>query len=292
MRLLLCFAAGSLLLVGTASAAVSDGSVQALPGNPLPDHPFRKNFRQHPFKAKDVAGKTLDIPAHLVDVFVGNAGDWDSPNAESVQPFPMTIPTTEQNKIQLFYNGGAYGNSPGWMIVPRKWILWDAGEGSLGKHFDFAAPSGPANGWMSVSINYGGNTDYLLDDVGGLLPSANKVLAKLYQRREFSETVSPDAEIVPQPISITHPNPCAALFKYEKSGTVIHGAVLLENDEGLYDTTLYITDSGTDEATASYIAKTFLENEIQEGLRCPVRSRADDGPWLPPQSAATDGLRP
>ncbi|MGH9437821.1 MAG: hypothetical protein ACRD22_07965 [Terriglobia bacterium] len=118
------------ILLGVCEATAL--TVHKLPGNPLPTHPTHPGFRLHPYEAKNVIGEKLKASAHLMDVYVGNGGGFDAPSAASVPAFSMSIPARIEDNIQLFYSGGESGGSTGWMIVPEKWLPWDAGKGSLG----------------------------------------------------------------------------------------------------------------------------------------------------------------
>lgn len=259
----------AITLLGACEATAA--TVHQLPNNPLPAHPNHSSFRLHPYQAKGRSGKKLKVVAHLMDIFVDNGNGFNSPSAASVPTFLISIPANIERHIQLFYSSGKYGSSTGWLVAPTKWRPWDAGMGSLGESIDFASPQGPDSGWMRIGISYCRWTDCVIRDVAGLLPEAMGVLNEAYRHRRWHGTMPPESKVVPTPVSIRHPNPCAAIFKYRYDGKLVYGAVLLGDDEGLYDETLYVSDDHAAKGVLKYIVRTFIKIQTKRDYTCPAK---------------------
>lgn len=216
------------------------------------------DFRLHPYRAKGMGGKILDVPANLLDIPSGTGG-WISPEPNSVPAFPVLLPRNMHNRIQLFYSGEK-GSPEMWLVVPRDWVIWNAGNGADGSFsFQFIAASGLTSGWMQVS-GQGGCAGCMPEVVSGLgIPAAERA----FKDNEFPPL---NAKLWPKPSALVHPDACAALLTYKTGKNTIHGAVLLyvdDSDQADGTESVYISLPDHESTLGRFIATTFLKSRMQ-----------------------------
>lgn len=218
-----------------------------------------KDFRLHAFHAKNTAGEILNIPAFLIDIRSG-AGGWDSPDPTNVLPFTEVLSAVENNRVQLFYNGNRDDSSIGWLVVPRGWQLGAAAIGGDGSALvQFRAAQGRHSGWMVLTEQVG---------CAGCMPEVVAGLGIRAAAHAFpANTFFPlDAELLPKPIAIVHPDACTALVTYQAGNLITQGVIILyTGNGGLAEGTasLYIGLPGGDADLGKFIVNAFLKSHTK-----------------------------
>lgn len=250
-----------LLLAGQTFGAVPfNAGISSLPRAPILTSKMRshKTFFIRSTLVRDTTGKVLDIPAYIVHLQSG-AGGWVPSNSTKIPAFSTIIPPSLTNKISLYYF-----RFPGWMVIPRGWVLIDAAEGGDGSSsLSFIAPHREGLrkvevDWMTVSSE-GGCWGCMYLDAAGIVPGA---------RKEFEKTMGlPLPQLNPTPDAIDVINKCTATIKYRiPNSPPVRGLVYLgaPSDRDYYETQLYLALPKKDEKVANLIFETFQE----ELLRC------------------------
>lgn len=218
-----------------------------------------KDFRTRAVVAHDASGKTIDVPAYLIDINTGT-GDWESAKPDSVPPFKIAIPDAVRMNVALYYS-----TSGGWLIAPRGWELITAAEGADGNlGFDLVAPATPKApiagelGWMSA-WSAPGCIGCMLEAGDGIIPGAHKALIALLMLEP-----SPVPRLVPKSEIMLHPNACTAVFRYAIPNSPPVRAVVYLGHSGDPDETdlgaseMYLAVPSPESALADFIINNFL----------------------------------
>lgn len=196
------------------------------------DHSVKgKDFKIGKVQPHDVSGKTLKIPASLVDVHTGS-DSWIKPNPASVPAFTVSLPQTVINKAQLFYTGDSEITlAGGWILVPRHWTVASTHVAVTGdSSIEFVSPLGYKYGELLVDREISDKPG-MIEGAAGLIPDVGKAFKGTYQLFNYLDLPRPNVHLDPKPISIAHPNPCAAVYTYKLSGRTIHAATFLGEDQ-------------------------------------------------------------
>ncbi|MBB3226377.1 hypothetical protein FHW69_000967 [Luteibacter sp. Sphag1AF] len=195
-------------LLAVALLLISGLVVAATRENTLGGPPFRdpsvqgEDYRLVPAVAKDATGKV--IPGVTVQriLLKDMEGEWESAD-EKLPPFKSTLTPDVLARVQLFFASGG-----GWMVTPRGWKVYAAGFGVDGtSSFLFTAASGPAQGWLS--------TYDIPACLGCIYDAADMFFPQVHAMREDMVGPTPRPAILPRPKSMTRPDKCTVLLRYD-----------------------------------------------------------------------------
>ena len=227
---------------------------QTLPGLPQLKSEAGKDYRLRDFTAKDAAGKPLGMPAQVIEMSYGD-GEWTSLDSKDIPAFTDELPEEMRSRLQLFYTPGL-----GWVLVPRGWKVQRAAEGedTTGR-FTFVAPTGAKDGWLITDV-VPACMGCMYMDTDGLLPSSHQRLIDM----DIAEPGSKPAQVIPTPDSMSHPNPCTAVFSYHKppsppvQAVVFLGEETPDSDAG--EQTLYLALPEKDSKLAEFLITRFRQH--------------------------------
>lgn len=215
-----------------------------------------KNVRVHATHALYASGIRSSITAYAIDVF-SVVGNW-------VSAQPIVLPDSLEKSLEK--KGGrvqAFGTNTGWILAPRHWVLWHALIAVNGSAlYEFVAPSGPKEGWEILNMCSPGFGNCNLEAVLGLLPEASFGTNQELIRSELGK-LPKHVLFKPEPVSIKHPYPCAALVQYSQNRMTVQGAVYLNESSDWNAATLYIGLPTGDSKLGRYITTTFLKLRAQ-----------------------------
>jgi Domain of unknown function (DUF4850) len=201
------------------SPAFAGDAVQTLTGPPIRFVSKEGvDFRHVPARASDTSGRPIaDMPASRI-LIKDTEGGWET--AEKAAPaFKGNIPVSMRGKLQLIYV-----ESLDWLVVPRGWQVRRTAMGVDGTSaFSFVAPTGTANGWMTL-YNIPACLGCIYDSADAFFPDVHA------KRLALSGEVSTSA-ISPKPETMTRPDRCTVLMRYRLPGSPpIHDAVIYTDD--------------------------------------------------------------